>query len=218
MTKARIAAGAALLALLGVAAVAFGASSIRLIVGGQTHSVRAVQVAGSWYVNADDAARALGNGASFDAGKRTLYASASDRNSQMHTVDKTGGGFATDGTVAARLVSVKEATSFQGNAPDPGAHFVMATLQLKNLTNAPVSMYQVQTSMVAGSQHLNDGQFYDANANDLPDTDIAPGQTVTYLDVFELDDGVHADAILVHPPFAPTTAPVDILLKLTPSS
>jgi hypothetical protein len=218
MTKARIAAGAALMVLLSIAAVAFCAMTIRLIAGGQSHSVRAVQVGGSWYVSADDVVRALGNGASFDAAKRTMYASAGDRNSQLHTVDKTGGGFATDGTIAARLISVKQETSFQGNAPDPGAHFVMATLQLKNLTNAPVPMYQVLTSMVAGSQHLNDGQFYDASGNDLPQTDVAPGQSVTYLDVFELNDGVSADAILVHPPFAPTTAPVDILLKLTSSS
>ena len=214
MKTTRIAAVAALIALAAFAAIAFAASGLRLIAGGQSHAVRALQVNGAWYVSAADVAHALGNGASFDAAKRTLYASASDRNSQMHMADRTGGGFATDGTVAARLVSAKEEASFQGNAPDPGAHFVTALIAFKNVSNSPVPMYQVQTSMVAGGQHLNDGQLYDASGNDLPETDVAPGQSVTYLDVFELNDGVKADSILVHPPFAPTTAPVDILLKL----
>ena len=213
MKIARIAAAAALFAV-SIAGVALGLSTVRVIAGGQPHSVRAVQVGGAWYLNASDLAAALGNGASYDAGKRMFLASAADRYSLMHTVDRVGGSFATDGTVAARLVSVKRASTFQGNAPDPGAHFVMAIIQLKNLTQTPVPMYQVQTSMVAGSKHLNDGQFYDTNANDLTDTDVAPGQTVTYLDVFELNDDATADAILVHPPFAPASAPIDILLKL----
>jgi len=214
MTTARITAIAVLTTSLAVAGIAFASVGVRFIAGGQSHTLRAVQVADVWYVNADDVARALGNGATFDEAKLTFYASARDRGAQMHTVDKAGGGFATDGTIAAHLVSVKQAGSFQGNAPDPGAHFVMATIELKNVSHAPVSMYLVQTSMVAGSTHLNDGQFYEQSGTDLPQTDVSPGQTVTYLDVFELDDGVKADAILVHPPFAPTTAPVDILLKL----
>lgn len=210
----RVTTAAAVLATIALAAIAFGAATIQLIAGGKQHSVRAVLVGGSWYVSAADVARALGNGASFDATKEILYASASDKDSQMHTVDRTAGGFATDGSVAARLVSVKNSMSFQGNAPDPGAHFVMAVLELKNISSVPVPMFQVQSSMVAGSQHLNDGQFYDQNGNDLPDTQVSPGQTVTYLDVFELNDGVTADAILLHPPFAPATRPIDILLKL----
>jgi hypothetical protein len=214
MKITRTAASAAIIASLAIASIAFAALSVRLIAGGQPHSVRAVQVGGAWYVNADDVARALGNGASFDAAKRTLYASASDRNSQMHTVDKAGGGFATDGTIAVKLVSVKRDNLFQGNAPDPGAHFVKAVLQFKNVSNAPVPMYQVQPSLLAGGKHLNDGQLYDPSGNDLTDTQVSPGQTVTYLAVFELNDGVTADAMLIHPPFAPGTGPVDITLKL----
>lgn len=211
---AKAAAIAAIICVVVGTAIAVGASSLRFIVAGKTHDIRAVEVGGVWYASVDDIARALGNGASFDGSKRTLYASASDRYSQQHMVDRVGGGFASDGTIAARLVSVKIAKSFQGNAPDPGAHFVFATMQLKNLSSAPVAMYQVQTSMVRGSQHINDGQFYDSKGRDLSETDVAPGQTVTYLDVFEIDDGVAADAILVHPPFAPTTRPIDMLLKL----
>ena len=195
-------------------AIAFGASTLRFITGGHSHDVRAVQIGGAWYASVDDIAHALGGGASFDAAKRTLYASAGDRNSQLHYVDRVGGGFATDGTIAVRLVSVKKATSFQGNAPDPGAHFVFATMQLKNLTSEPVAMYDVQTSMVRGSEHINDGQFYDTAGHDLDQTDVSPGQTVTYLCVFEINDDVAADGILVHPPFAPTTRPVDMVLKL----
>jgi len=213
MKTARVAALAALLFATS-AAIALALGGIRVIAGGQSHSVRAVQVGGAWYLNADDLARAFGNGASFDSSTRTFSASAADRASTQHMVDKVGGGFATDGTVSARLVSVKTATSFQGNAPDPGAHFVMAVMQLKDVAKVPVPMYQVQTSMVAGAKHLNDGQFYDQSGNDLTDTDVAPGQTVTYLDVFELNDGITADSILVHPPFAPTNAPIDIYLKL----
>ena len=213
----RIAARAAFLtsAFVAVAGVAIAANSgIQLIAGGRSHAVRSVQVGGSWYLSADDVARALGNGASFDAGKHVLYASASDRYSQMHMVDKTGGGFATDGTIAVRLLSVTESHLFAGNAPDPGAHFVMATMTFKNVSSAPVPMWQVQTSMLAGSRHLNNGQLYDSSGKDLPETQVSPGQSATYLDVFELDDDVKADAILVHPPFAPTTRPVDILLKI----
>jgi len=169
---------------------------------------------GVWYASVDDLAHALGGGASFDASKRTLYASAGDRYSQQHMVDRVGGGFATDGTIAVRLVSVKKSMSFQGNAPDPGAHFIIATMQLKNLTSAPVAMYDVQTSMVKSGQHVNDGQFYDTAGHDLSQTDVSPGQTVTYLDVFEINDDIAADGILVHPPFAPTTRPVDMVLKL----
>jgi hypothetical protein len=213
MKTTRIAALAALFAI-SLATVALGLSTVRVIAGGQPHNVRAVQVGGAWYLNATDLATALGGGASYDASKRMFIASTADRNSLLHTVDRVGGSFATDGTVAARLVSVKTETSFQGNAPDPGAHFVFAVMQLKNLSKDPVPMYQVQTSMVAGSTHLNDGQFYDTKGNDLADTDVAPGQMVTYLDVFEINDGVAADAILVHPPFAPTSAPIDMLLKL----
>lgn len=214
MKNIRVAAIAATIALATAAVAALGASTIRFVAAGHTNSVRAVQVNGAYYLNADDVARALGNGATFDAGKRTFVATSSDRGALVHMTDRVGGGFASDGTVAARLVSVKSSNSFQGNAPDPGAHFVMATLDFKNLSTSPVSMYKVETSMVAGSTHLNDGQLYDTNGNDLPDTDVAPGQTVRYLDVFELNDGVSADAILLHPPFAPTSSPVDILLKL----
>lgn len=210
----KAAAFAAMICVVAGTAIALGASTLRFISAGKSHDVRAVEIGGVWYASVDDIAHALGGGASFDRSKRTLYASASDRYSQQHMVDRAGGGFASDGTVAVRLVSVKTATSFQGNAPDPGAHFVFATVQLKNLTSAPVAMYQVQTSMVHGAQHVNDGQFYDAAGHDLPETDVSPGQTVTYLAVFEIDDGVPADAILVHPPFAPTTRPVDMLLKL----
>lgn len=195
-------------------AIAFGASTLHFIAGGHSHDIRAVQIGGVWYASVDDIAHDLGGGASFDASKRTLYASAGDRNSQMHFVDRVGGGFATDGTIAVRLVSVKKAMSFQGNAPDPGAHFVLATMQLKNLTSAPVAMYDVQTSMVKGAEHVNDGQFYDTAGHDLSQTDVSPGQTVTYLDVFEINDDIAADGILVHPPFAPTTRPVDMVLKL----
>ena len=213
MKTLRIAAGAAIIAAI-VATAALAATTIRFIAGGHAHSVKAVQVGGAWYVSADDVAHALGNGASFDASKRTLYASASDRSSQMHTVDKAGGGFATDGTIAARLVSAKSATSFQGNAPDPGAHFVMALVQLKNVSSDPVPMYKTEATLVSGSQHLNDGQWYDQDGHELTQENVGGGQTVTYLAVFELNDGVTADAILLHPPFAPTTAPIDILLKL----
>jgi hypothetical protein len=212
LTKAAVI--AAMICLTAGTAIAIGASTLRFISAGKAHDIRAVEVGGVWYASVDDLARALGGGASFDRSKHTLYASASDRYSQQHLVDRTGGGFATDGTIAVRLVSVKDASSFQGNAPDPGAHFVFATMQLKNQSSAPVAMYQVQTSMVKGSLHVNDGQFYDAAGHDLTDTEVSPGQTVTYLAVFELDDGVAVDAILVHPPFAPTTRPVDILLKL----
>jgi len=195
-------------------AIAFGGSTLRFITAGHSHDIRAVQVGGVWYASVDDVVHALGGGASFDASKRTLYASAGDRYSQQHMVDRVGGGFASDGTIAVRLVSVKKSMSFQGNAPDPGAHFVMATMQLKNLTSAPVAMYDVQTSMVKSGQHVNDGQFYDTAGHDLSQTDVSPGQTVTYLDVFEIDDDIAADGILVHPPFAPTTRPVDVMLKL----
>ena len=211
-TKAVV--SAAIICTVASTAIAIGASTLRFISAGKAHDVRAVEIGGVWYASVDDLARALGGGASFDASKHTLYASAADRYSQQHLVDRAGGGFATDGTIAVRLVSVKSATSFQGNAPDPNAHFVIATMQLKNQTSAPVAMYQVQTSMIKGGQHVNDGQFYDAAGHDLTETGVAPGQTVTYLDVFELDDGVAVDAILVHPPFAPTTRPIDIVLKL----
>jgi len=195
-------------------AIALGANVLHFIAAGHSHDIRAVQIGGVWYASVDDIAYALGGGASFDASKRTLYASAGDRYSQQHMVDRVGGGFATDGTIAVRLVSVKKSMSFQGNAPDPGAHFIMATMQLKNLTSAPVAMYDVQTSMVKGGQHVNDGQFYDTAGHDLSQTDVSPGQTVTYLDVFEINDDIAADGILVHPPFAPTTRPVDMVLKL----
>lgn len=211
-TKAAVV--AAMVCVVAGTAIAIGANTIKFVSAGKSHDVRAVEIGGVWYGSVDDVVRALGNGASFDRSKRTLYASSADRYSQQHLVDRAGGGFATDGTIAAHLVSVKTGSSFQGNAPDPGAHFVFATMQLKNQTSAPVAMYQVQTSMVKGSQHVNDGQFYDTAGHDLTQTDVSPGQTVTYLDVFELDDGVAVDAILVHPPFAPTTRPVDILLKL----
>ena len=212
--SSRAAAIAAIAIACAGTAIALGASTLRFIVSGHPHDIRAVEIGGVWYASVDDVAHALGGGASFDASKRTLYASAGDRYAQQHMVDRVGGGFATDGTIAVRLVSVKKAMSFQGNAPDPAAHFVLATMQLKNLTSAPVAMYEVQTSMVKGSQHVNDGQFYDTAEHDLTQTDVAPGQTVTYLCVFEIDDDVAADGILVHPPFAPTTRPVDMLLKL----
>lgn len=218
MSRTPRAARAAAIAAIAIACagttIALGASTLRFIAAGHSHDIRAVQIGGIWYASVDDIAHALGGGASFDVSKRTLYASAGDRNSPMHFVDRVGGGFATDGTIAVRLVSVKKATSFQGNAPDPGAHFVFATMQLKNLTSAPVAMYDVQTSMVNGSQHVNDGQFYDTAGHDLDQTDVSPGQTVTYLDVFEIDDDVAADGILVHPPFAPSSRPIDMLLKL----
>jgi len=209
----KAAAVTAILCALAGTAIAFGATTLHFIAAGRAHNIRAVQIGGVWFASVDDVAHALGGGASFDASRRTLYASAGDRYSQLHYVDRVGGGFATDGTIAVRLVSVKKAMSFQGNAPDPSAHFVFATLQLRNLTPAPVAMYDVQTSMVKGSEHLNDGQFYDTAGHDLDQTDVSPGQTVTYLDVFEINDDVAADAILVHPPFAPSTRPVDILLK-----
>ncbi|HYK52257.1 MAG TPA: DUF4352 domain-containing protein [Candidatus Eremiobacteraceae bacterium] len=204
----------ALACALAGTAIALGASTLHFITAGHSHEVRAVQIGGVWYASVDDIAHALGGGASFDASKRTLYASAGDRYSQLHYVDRVGGGFATDGTIAVRVVSVKKSMSFQGNAPDPGAHFVFATMQLKNLTSAPVAMYDVQTSMVKGSDHINDGQFYNTAGHDLNQTDVSPGQTVTYMCVFEIDDDVAADGILVHPPFAPTTRPVDMVLKL----
>ncbi len=214
MSRAPIAAVAGIAASITIASAAVGTLTVSIVAGGHAQHVRAVEVGDAWYVSADDVVHALGGGASFDRATRTLYASAGDRTSQMHTVDKLGGGFATDGTVSARLVSVKRATSFQGNAPDPGAHFVMAVIQLKNVTRGPVDLYRVETSLVAGGKHINDGQFYDLKGNDLPLDQTAPGQTVTYLDVFELNDGVAVEYILVHPPFAPTTSPVDMVLKL----
>jgi hypothetical protein len=216
MMKFRTAGFIALAALAVAATAALAGSTVRMIAGGKPHTVRAIEVGGAWYVSAEDVARALGNGASFDSGSRTLLASTADRYSLMHTVDHAGGGFATDGTIAARLVSVKTVKSFQGNAPDPGAHFVMATIQLKNLTDVGLPLDQVETSLVAGGTHLGDGQFYDANGNDLQLSNATPGQTVTYLDVFEINDDVAADAILVHPPFAPKSVPADMLLKLKP--
>ena len=196
------------------AAIALGANTLHFITAGHSHEIRGVQIGGVWYASVDDIAHALGSGASFDAAKHTLYASAGDRYSQQHMVDRVGGGFASDGAIAVRLVSVKKAMSFQGNAADPGAHFVMAAMELKNLTAAPVPMYDVQTSMVKSGVHVNDGQFYDTAGHDLNQTEVSPGQTVTYLDVFEINDDVAADGILVHPPFAPTTRPVDMVLKL----
>src|SRR5260370_6477551 len=99
MKTFRMAAIAAVV-LIAFAGAALAVSSIRVIANGQPHGVRAIQVGGAWYVNASDLANALGNGASFDASTHTLLASTSDRNSLLHTVDRAGGGFASDGTVA----------------------------------------------------------------------------------------------------------------------
>src|SRR5689334_9260718 len=172
--SSRAAAIAAIAMTCAGTAIALGASTLHFIAAGHSHDIRAVEIGGVWYASVDDIAHALGGGASFDAAKRTLYASAGARYSQQHMVDRVGGGFATDGTISVRLVSINKATSFQGNASDPGAHFVLAMMQLKNLTSAPVAMYQVQTSMVRGSQHVNDGQFYDTAGHDLTQTDVSP--------------------------------------------
>jgi hypothetical protein len=184
-------------------------TSVDLIAGGASHAVRAVKVGGVWYVSAADVARALGKGASFDASSRTLVASGPVAASPSG-VAAAGSGSATNGMIAAHLVSVKSATTFDGTSPDPGAHFVLATIQLKNLTDMALPLYQVKTSLVNGSSHVDDGQLYDSTGADPGVGNATPGETITYLVVFEIDDGVAADAILMQAPFASK----DILIKL----
>jgi hypothetical protein len=63
---------------------------------------------------------------------------------------------------------------------------------------------------VNGTAHVDDGQLYDQNGADLGTGNATPGEAITYLAVFEVNDGVATSGILVHAPFASK----DILLKL----
>lgn len=226
-----VAAGAACVA------VALAANTISMTVGGKAHPLNAIELDGTWYVSAADVAHALGNGTTFDSKTMRIGAerpspkstsipktatpirpspgAAKPTAQPVHTVSTLGGGFASDGTVAVRLVSVKDETSFQGVAPDPGAHFVVATLQVKNLTDVALPLYQLETSLMNGTTHVNAGQLYDSAGATLGTGNATPGQTVTYLDVFEINDGVAATAISVHPPFAPSGTPADLQLNLS---
>lgn len=205
-------AAAALIAVCG--AIALAVASATVVAHGKSTPVRSVNVDGQWYLSAPDVARALGGGASFDARTRTLYASAQRQPAGLPTETRVGGGWASDGYVQVRVVWLKTVPSFQGSAPDPGTHFVQVLVKLKNVWNKAVPLYNVETSMVKGPTHIGNGQFYDQAGNDVAVQDAPPGAVITYLDVFEIRDDTKPDAILVHPPFAPTSGPVDMLIRL----
>lgn len=209
----------AVVALLSCAAIALAASTATIVVHNKSTVVRSVEVSGQWYLNADDVARALGRGASFSASTRTLYtgpapAPAPPVATLPRTESRVGGPWASDGSVAVHVVSLRSAKEFQGNAPDPGTHFVEAVVQLKNLSRESVSLYKVQTSMVKEKNHIGEGQFYKTDGSDVDVVDAPPGTTVTYLDVFEIADNDHPDAILIHPPFVQNTSAIDMLIRL----
>src|SRR5215472_18057056 len=108
--------------------------------------------------------------------------------SPLHSTDVVGGGFASDGMVAARLVSVKDASMFASATANTGAHFVIAAIQLKNVSDVALPFYKIETSLVNGNKRVASGKFYDTKGGELGTGNATPGEILNYLDVFEIGD------------------------------
>lgn len=203
--------------MLVAAGAALALTTASIVREGRTSHVRATQVEGAWYLSADDLASSV-PGASFDRLTRTLYLSgrpqavAPARGSRMES--RVDGPFADDGVVAVRVSHAVRLNSFQGNAPDPGAHFRQYTVEMKNLTGSAQSLYKVEATLVSGKTHVNGGAYYKPDGSEVDVVDTPPHQSVKWICVFEINDAAHPDAILFHPPFAPTDRPSDILIRL----
>ena len=120
---------------------------------------------------------------------------------------------ASDTMVAAKLLSVTDTSGFNSAQADPGSHYVVAKVQLKNLSDVALPFYRIQPTLMRGATRVAAGQFYDDNRNELGSGNATPGETVTYIAVFTIGDGVKSDSILLHPPFIPSTSHPDLLLK-----